>query len=214
MAGRGQTIVGATTFEEIKDRAFCIRMPDCPAKNVTGLVKIYSVRGIVPPPFEGEPQKAETLKLEDILFALPCTLIPVGMDRKIAGIVTGITRATEGASIELQAESVIPQGTALTLEWRVPEKIMQPLQGQVEKCLVIPDDPMKTQSAPGLAPAPNLTQEILPNITKGHTTVMVGPQAPGTVLMSVKALPPEILQWVPGTLLQTEFKSHQDIIRE
>ncbi|MGD0094783.1 MAG: adenylate/guanylate cyclase domain-containing protein, partial [Planctomycetota bacterium] len=48
LAGRGNIFVGALCWEEVKDVAFCIRMPDCTLKNVEKPKPVFSVRGIIP----------------------------------------------------------------------------------------------------------------------------------------------------------------------
>ena len=44
-------------------------------------------------------------------------------------------------------------------------------------------------------------------------TVMAGPASPGTAVLYTKQLPAEIAAWKPGVLLQTDLKSHEEIVR-
>src|SRR5262249_31417999 len=81
MAGRAQTFVGEPTWKEIESRAFGIKLPDIPAKNVEKPLPVYSVRGIVPPPEKGEKDEPSGWSASDLLLSMPCTLITPEGDR-------------------------------------------------------------------------------------------------------------------------------------
>jgi len=195
IAGRSQTFIGALCWEEVKDVSLCFRMPDCPLKNVEKPKPVYSVRGIIPhgvdpliPP-EGERS------IEAMLLSLPCTLN--GADSKVSGFVTQIVRhAGQGAKFVLQLERPIPTGSGVTLVWDVPEKLSLPsVKGEVEKFA----DPPKGGD--------DLT------LPKGASAGLRTSLLPGSLVFNVQTLPPEIAEWKPGLLIQSDLKSHEEIVR-
>ena len=189
LAGRGQVFVGEPTWEEIKERAFCIRMPDCPAKNVEKPLPIYSVRGIVPPDCVLKPKPGEALPLGALLFSLPCMLN--GEAQRSGAMATQIVHSEGGLRLTLQTEKAFEPGAGVTLDWALPEKPTLPrLAGTVEKC-----SPPHVKTASGQTPKDE-------------------PQfAPGTLVLKVASVPPELAAWRPGVLLQSDLKSAEEIIR-
>jgi hypothetical protein len=206
MAGRFQTFVGEPTFEEIKDRVLCVRMPDCPAKNVEKPLPVFSIRGIVPPPLEG--QAVSDGDHHDLLLAMPCEL--KGDDGLI---VPGmVTRVNAGAnSITMQIDRYVPPGTKVELEWHVPEKpTLSRVKGVVERCPNDDLDPKEIGTIPGDV-APGAKPGEAPR--KGMTAVLGPMTAPGTLVMKAESLPADIAAFKPGLLLQTDLKSHEEIVR-
>lgn len=210
VAGRGQTLLGEPSWQEIKDISLCFRMPDCPLKNVEKPLPMYSVRGIVPQGIDAVPsasvaQDLQPIALEAMLLSLPCVL--EGPDLKVNGMVTQILRPEgEGAKFVLQLERPVPVGSAVTLRWSVPEKPSLPsVPGEVEKCFETPKGAPAADSVAGAAVA-----GIPP---KGATAILKTTMIPGSLVLNVKTLPPEIAAWKPGTLLPSDLKSHEEIIR-
>ncbi|MBI5367121.1 MAG: FHA domain-containing protein [Planctomycetes bacterium] len=238
MAGRGQTFVGQPTWDDVVTRAFGIRMPDCPAKNVEKPVPVISIRGIVPPPAAGAgpagtapqvmlaaaPAGATTPALPQIaelLFALPCKLrvldasVVAGMagaggggkvagaagDGRVAGMVTRITPGPRGsAKLLLQVEVPLPADAEVELTWDLPEKPSLPALAAFVA---------QTWQAPEPAGPPNTNTPIL---TK-ETMVRARPCEPGTAVLHVVTLHPDIAAWGPGTLLRSDLRDHTEILR-
>ena len=208
MAGRFQTFIGEPTYMEIKDRLLCIRMPDCPAKNVANLLPVYSVRGIVPPPLDNESPDTK----HELLLAMPCVL-KLGDETKVPGMVTRITPAASGSggSIIMQIERHVLPGTAALLEWDVPEKpTMSAVSGSVDKC---PKDPEPNTALTETAQTPAATAAKHHEHVKGFTAILGGPIAPGTLVFKTDNLPPDIAAIKAGVLIPTDLKSHEDIVR-
>jgi class 3 adenylate cyclase len=214
MAGRGQVFVGEPCWQEVKDLVLCFRMPDCPAKNVEKPLPVYCVRGIVPrggetPGASSDGQAAEALALENMVFSLPCCVH--GPESKIDGMVTRILRSGAGsAKIFMQLEKPLPPGTAVKLEWNVMEKPSLPaLEGTIERspqaAQVMADGP-----APGIRGPTPVAVGIPP---RGGTQVLNTMVAPGSVVLSVKELPPELAEWKPGLLIPSDLTSHEQIVR-
>jgi hypothetical protein len=205
VAGRGQTFLGDATWQEVKDVVFCIRMPDCPVKNVEKPLELYSVRGIIPQGVDLPAPGADERVLEAVLFCLPCVLN--GPDYRIEGVVTRIMRGgDQGAKFVLQLGRPLPVGANVTLNWNIPEKPSLPaVQGEVEKC-------WQPKAAGTEAMAAVLTAAA-GTPPKGGTAVMATTVIPGSLVLNVKTLPPEIAAWKPGTLLQSDLTSHEQIIR-
>ena len=203
ISGRDQIFIGMPTWEEIKERTFCFRLPDCPFKNVPEPLPVYSVRGIVPPSAQEasstSTQHIGALHLDHLLFCLPCNLSNDTL--KASGMVTKIHRAPNGsAKILLQCDKQLALGTAMTLEWNVLEKpSLPPVTGEVSDCW--------TDSAPITAAATGSTPTL--DMRPGRLSTL----GVGTLVLSVKVLPPEIAEWQPGALLQSDLTSHEDIIR-
>ncbi len=226
MAGRGQIFIGEPTWEEIKDRVFCIRMPDCPAKNVAKPLPVYSVRGIIPPPPVGSeptPPNAE-MPVNDVLFCMPCTL--TAGDVKSEAIVTRITRGNTGTRILMQVEKCMSPGEPCALNWNVPESPSLPaLEGLIEKCTPTPQPAPKDPSAQKPAAAPAAPASSPGGVTavsdallamtaaKSGTSILSVALAPGTMVLHCKTLPPEIAEFRPGLLLKSDLKSHEEIVR-
>jgi hypothetical protein len=221
MAGRFQTFIGEPTWKEIESRTLCIRMPDCPAKNVEKKLPVYSVRGIIPPPLDKAPAPAETETrndggTSDLLLSMPCVV--TGDDGLSAGgMVTKVAKGNgTSALISMQIEKHIPPGTKVTLEWKVPEKLsLTAVKGVVEKC---PKDP---EPAKPEAPAAPASGEPAPGGTahvevhhKGMTAILGNPLSTGVLVLKTDALPADIAEWRAGLLIQTDLKSHEDIVRE
>lgn len=215
MAGRGQTFLGAPTFEEVKDRAFCVRMPDCPAKNVENPVEVYSVRGIVAPVVEegGTAQPGPFLP-GDLLLCLPCTL--KNDDISLMGMVTKITRNLDGtAKIILQAEKHVAPGLKMNVSWDVPEKPdLAGFSCDVERCW----KPLEETSTGGSESTPNpggsaplnaMSQAL---VTRG-TAIISGALPPGTMVLRVATLPADIAAIAPGVVWKSDLKSHEEIVR-
>ncbi|MCY3018663.1 MAG: FHA domain-containing protein [Planctomycetota bacterium] len=213
IAGREQTFVGAACWEEIKDTAFCVRMPDCPLKNVEKPMPVYSVRGIMPQsadPAAGPTIEPNDRQIDDLLFCLPCVLH--GADFKVEGVVTRIMRAGgDTTRFLLQLERPVPVATSVTLAWSVPEKLSLPrVQGDVEKCWQHPKAPAQAAIGDVKPITPDMMGGAGP---RGGTAVLNTSVIPGSLVLSVKNLPPEIAAWRPGTLLQSDMKSPEEIVR-
>jgi len=201
MAGRGQTFLGEPTFEEVKARAFCLRMPPCPAKNVDEPLPIFSVRGIVPPPDKkDEPDDPESWTLSDLLLCMPCTLQQAD-GTAVAGVVTGIHLMPGGAGkLEMHIEKFIAPSTRVKLDWNVAEKkSLPPLEGEVEACFPCADVPQAGMTTSQIA--------------RGRTAILAGRAVPGMLTLKVTEFPKLIADLRPGTLIDSDFKSHEEIIR-
>ena len=204
ISGRDQTFIGGPTWEEVKERTFCIRLPDCLFKNVQEPLAVYSVRGIVPP-FEQPPtatatQRMDALTLEDILFCLPCTLSNDSL--KVSAVVTRITLGKgTAAKIHMQAERPVPAGSAFTLEFNLHEKPSLPsIPGEVQDC-------WQESRAPGSSGSSGSTVEVAPGVTRPSILPL------GSLIFNVKELPADIAAWLPGAVLSSDLKNHEDIIR-
>jgi len=212
MAGRFQTFIGEPTWTEVKDRVFAIRMPDLPAKNVDHLLPVYSIRGIVPPK-EGAPVQEGPLPVNDLLFSLPCVL--EGADFKVPGMVTRIARGNAGGTrVYMQSDREVPVGTQVKLAWDVPEVPSLPaLDGEVERWMGL-EEP---KSSATQRTTPNLAATMAPTEpdyhAKGGTAVLPVGLPPGTIVLKVAALPEGLSEWRPGTLLKSDLKSHEEIVR-
>lgn len=205
MAGRTQTFITAGTWKEIQPRALAIRMPDMPAKNVEHLLQVYSLRGIVPPA-AGTPATPPD-QLGDLRLAFPCTLrlakAGAGAAR-VSGMVTRIA-PTRGSGARLTVQVVIPVAVdaELLVDWDVAEKpTLPPLRGFVEACWD-PENPAGT-SAHDAASAKQAPED---------TAVHARPPEPGTLTLRVPELPAEIAAWKPGTMIVSDLKSHEEIVR-
>ena len=200
MAGRGQVFISDATYDEVKARMLCFRMPDCPAKNVDTPLAVYSVRGIVPPlEKKSEEPQAASWTLKDMLLSLPCSLeLPSGV--KVAGIVTGIQpNDSGGGKLELHIEKFVPPATRVKLEWNVPEKTSLPaLDGDVEACFPCADLPQE-----GVSTA---------QIARGRTAILAGRAVPGMLALKVPLFPKAIAELGP-VLLKSDQVSHEEIIR-
>jgi len=190
MAGRGQTFFGEGTFAEIKDLALCVRMPDCPAKNVEKPLPVYSVRGIVP------PERIETKQLQDVLFCLPCVL--TAGNERVEAVVTCIRPAPSGFKLRLEVERPLPEGLDITVSWALPEKPSLPaFAAKVERCGQTGDNPGSAAST-----------------AQGRmTAILEEPIHAGGMLLVAPQLPPEIAGLGPGVLLPSDLTSHEQIIR-
>jgi len=195
IAGRAQTFVGELCWEEIKDVSFCIRMPDCPLKNVEKPKPVYSVRGIIPHGVGTSAPAGDERAIEAMLLSLPCTLNTA--DSKVAAMVTQIVRhGGQGAKFVLQLERPLPTGSNVALVWDVPEKPSLPsMQGTVERFA----EPTIGAGDPG----------ALNGVAAGLQTAML----PGSLVLNVQDLPPEIAEWKPGLLIPSDLKSHEEIVR-
>lgn len=201
MAGRGQTFLGEPTFEEVKSRLFCFRMPPCPAKNVDEPLPIFSVRGMVPPPEKkGETEDPSAWTIEDLLLCMPCTLVQES-GVKTAGVVTAVhANNAGGGKLEMHIEKYVPPGTAVRLEWNVPEKQSLPgFDGEVDACFASADVPQTGMSTS--------------QISRGRTAILQGRAVPGMLALKVAKLPPVITDIKAGLLLDSDLKSHEEIIR-
>ena len=206
MAGRFQTFIGEPTYNEIKDRLLCVRMPDCPAKNVEKPLPVYSVRGIVPPPLDIE-HKGDTK--HELLLSMPCTL--KGDDGiSVSGMVTRVTPGQGSAgSIVMQIDRHIPPGTKVTLQWNVPEKpTLSDVSGIVEKCPKDPEEKAITETVKTGSDTAKHHDHV-----KGMTAILGGPVAAGVLVLKTELLPPDIAAFKPGVLIPTDLKSHEDIVR-
>ncbi|MFH0938771.1 MAG: adenylate/guanylate cyclase domain-containing protein [Planctomycetota bacterium] len=204
LAGRGQVLVGESTWEEIKTRALGIRMPNCPAKNVEKPLPIYSVRGIIPPVSNSQLIDSESPALNMLLLSLPCVLV-VG-DDKISAMIISISLGSEnGARIALQTEKALSLGAKVTLLWTVPEKLSLPkLEGEVEKY----SPPQVNDQKAGTAQS-----AVAGAVPKSGTAILNALIAPGTLVLNVKHLPVEIARWRPGLVLESDLKSHEEMVR-
>jgi len=213
MAGRFQTFVGEPTWQEVKDRVFAIRMPDLPAKNVDHLLPVYSVRGIIPPKGNQE-HEGGALSTNDLLFSLPCFL--EGADMKVPGMVTRLVRGnTTGTKVYLQSEREVPVGKPVKLIWDLPEIPSLPaLEAEVERWMPLEEVKAASSDTQRTPPPPALTQTATdqPQAKSGTAVLPVG-LPPGTVVLKVANLPAGISDWGPGTLLKSDLKSHEDIVR-
>jgi adenylate cyclase len=200
MAGRGQTFVGEATWKEIASRAFGVRLPDLPAKNVEKPLAVYCVRGIVPPPQKGEKEEPSGWNVSDLLLSLPCTLItPEG--EPIKGVVTTILGGAGAAvaKLELHMEKFIPAGAKVKLEWNVAEKATLPgFAGEVDASFPLDG----TQSGATTSA-----------IERGRTAIIQEQLQPGMLVLKTTSLPAAIDQIRPGLLLQSDLKSHEEVIR-
>ncbi len=206
MAGRTQTFVTEGTWKEIQSRAFAIRIPDMPAKNVELPLPVYCLRGIVPP--AAVAPAAPPDKLGDLRFALPCTLrlakTGAGAAR-VSGMVTRIS-PTRGSGARLTVQVVIPVAvdSEMLLDWGVAEKPTLPaLRGFVEACWD-PEDPTGSAARAADGPGEKGTED---------TAVLSRPPEPGSLTLRVLELPDEIAAWRPGTLLVSDMKSHEEVVR-
>jgi hypothetical protein len=132
-----------------------------------------------------------------MLFSLPCVVVLDGTPgNTIAGMVTGLTKGASGAAkVVMQIERHVPPGTAVSVEWNVPEKrSLPPLQGTVEKCW---------QPADAAVPA----------APKRSTGLLGATLNSGQLVLAVPALPAEIAAWKPGLLIASDLKSHEEMIR-
>lgn len=202
MAGRYQVFVGEPTYSEIKSRSFCVRMPEWSAKNVEHAPAIYSVRGIVLPPLGNTDQAAAGgtggLQIQDLLLCLPSTLRGPGF--KLAGIVVRLLPESRGgARLWLQMERNPPLGSVLTLEWDIPEKVFPDLKGEV--------DGFGPPQVPRLRPK-------TPAVPQADYSTGAQERPMGAVSFRIAVLPPELAQWRPGLLLQSDLKSADDIVRK
>jgi adenylate cyclase len=218
MAGRGQTFLGEPTWLEIKDRAFCVRMPDCPAKNVAKPLPVYSVRGIVPPPLAGA-KAVETADdpaipaVNKLLFCMPCTLAGADGAEGVPAMVTRITRSPGGDyRFAMQVEKDVAVGAKLKLAWNLPEIPSLPeIEGDVEKSAPITVKHASGSDSNLAGATPEAVNAAI--APKTGTAILSAPVAPGTVVLKVREVPAAIADWAPGTLLQTDLKSHEEIVR-
>ena len=221
MPGRGQTFIGVSTYEEIKNRSICIRMPDCPVKNVDEPLQIFSVLGIVPATIRSTPSPAPAAAVareyqtDDLLFCVPCVL--KATDLSVSGVVTRITRGEAASKIMLKVDRCIPVGAPVVLEWNVYEKASLPvINGVVEKCwqpVPIPSNDSSSTPATDAPGSPGTAGAIPVSASKGGTAIISNVLPTGTLVLKVQLLPSDVAQWHPGLLLQADLKSHEEIVR-
>ncbi|HYG77005.1 MAG TPA: adenylate/guanylate cyclase domain-containing protein [Planctomycetota bacterium] len=211
MAGRFQTFLGEPTFEEIRQIAFCFRMPDCPAKNVEKPLPVYSVRGIIPQMAEVAPPVVDpaTLKVEDLVLSMPCYL--ESGELKMEGMVTRLQESPTGTRIVMQAERPLPIGTPVTLIWNLPEKpSLSNVPAEVEKSYHDTGKPPSGETSLGSSFAEMLAGAAPQN---NNTAVISNVVPHGTIVLVAKEVPEDFLQIRPGSLLQSDLTSHDQIIR-
>ncbi|MGD0091983.1 MAG: hypothetical protein ABSE73_18885, partial [Planctomycetota bacterium] len=167
-----------------------------------------------------QPAAAGDLPLEAMLLTLPCEL--QGEDLRVSGMVTQIVRAEEqGARFVLQLERPVPTGRKVTLVWRVPEKPSLPsVEGEIEKFFEPPKSEGEAAAAPKFSPAttPKTPLAAAPKVPPAATpkvppALLRTSLLPGSLVLNVKALPPEIIEWRPGLLIPSDLKTPEEIVR-
>jgi class 3 adenylate cyclase len=197
VAGRGQTFIGEPTYNAIKERLFCIRMPDTPVKNVAKPLPIYSVRGIVPPPEAGQVEAPESWTGGDLFLALPATLVLPNAQR-VSVMVTTLNAAD--GSLEMHTETFVQPAARATLEWNVPEKRSLPaVEGEVEACLPLGDGSVAVTTSSAIA--------------RRNTAVLKRAAEPGMLVFKTRVLPDFLTAIKPGLTLPSDLKSHEEMIR-
>jgi adenylate cyclase len=206
IAGRGQAFIGQGTFEQIKDRAIVFRLPDCPMKNVSELLPVYSLRAIIPPKKDEPLNKTTDLtgltsRLDsggdDMLFSLPCEL-EFGGHAPVPGVVTKIafTRTERRGRFQIHAAKPIPVGATVQLHWKLPEKpSLRTLEATIENSWF--DGPPGKDHQPEPPPAAFPTQMLQ-----------------GTVIARATSLPEDLLEFRAGAVIPSDLASQEDIIRQ
>jgi hypothetical protein len=159
-------------------------------------------------------------------FSLPCH---VHAPNVIAsGQVTGIAlRSREGggsgaAALVVQLDRSLELGAAVTLKWNIPEKAFPELQGEVLRSDPLPDKnaPITATGAspganasPNVAPPPSVMKSILAPPPLSGVCAQGSMAHPGMHILSTLNLPTEIQGWMPGTLLNSDYKDFQSIVR-
>lgn len=208
IAGRGQVFIGQGTYDAIQHRALAFRMPDCPVKNVSEPLKVYSIRGIVPPGIlEGARHVArpdrQTSRLdpvgEELLASLPCRLAVAGQVPVPAVVTNLVVRQKERtARLDVFAEQPVPAGARLKLEWTLAECAgLSPVEATVTSSL--------------LRPA-SLGEPGEPGDGSSHSLLGMR-RLEGSMTLEAEALPDDLLTFKAGTLIDSTLKSSDEIER-
>jgi class 3 adenylate cyclase len=206
IAGRGQAFVGQGTYEQIRERAIVFRLPDCPMKNVSELLPVYSLRGIIPPKKDEVFSKPADLsgltsRLDsgggEMLFSLPCE-IEFGGHAPVPGVVTKIafTRAERRGRFQIHAAKPIPAGVTVKINWKLQEKSsLQPFEAVIENSWFDAPPGPGGQATPPSAVFP--TQVLQ-----------------GTVIARSISLPDDIMEFRAGAVIPSDLASQEEIIRQ
>ena len=197
-AGRGQVFIGEGTYEELKDVAFCIRLPDCPVKNVPQPIKMFSLRGVQAMKDTGEAVLASgnfNFATQDVdkaamLFSLPCSLITEGQN-PIPAIVTRMLFSAHGEGrIKLITQKPLPVGVSVALHWKLDEKPNLPfMNAKVEKTW---------------------------GTGEGEGTTMINDAGSPNraMILNVPKIPDDLRAFSIGSMIPSDLKTHDQIIRK
>jgi adenylate cyclase len=203
IAGRGQAFLGYGTYDRIRERALAFRLPDCPVKNVSMPLQVYSLRGLLPPTRdEATAGPADptglTSRLDtgagEMLYSLPCVLEAQG-EAPVMAVVTRIAfnRTERRGRLQLLAERPLPIGVAAHLRWTLHEKpSLNAVDGTIEHTWAPEND-----APPGEPTRPTQPMAMIQ----------------GALVLRAEGLPEDILSFRAGLEMPSDLTSHEQIIR-